>query len=426
MDNTSVKTLVFGSGGGGDTAFAQIVSEAFNLSYGTNSHSAMGAGNSGQCYMKYLSCDYIHSTEQGLRYFNTPENEEEKQNQIAAIHKNVYYKKSCRQGFSIPDTLEYLKASLCVKDEHELYRKCVFKLSPDTIEKFPEFNFKTALNNGTYNTLYDDNAMTSVISSVDTYLAYTVGGCGDKYITMDGGISKKENIYDEIATSIIGMFEHIIEGEYKELRIMDVGGDAFNKIMDTPIDYWGRDEIAIISALIISQYYTDLNVIVTICGLGCDAHKHPVHVLETLIDVGFKKDSDFADTIKPHLKHYVDKWESGEYPILGGLFENHRATRIYYNTTEIRDERRHELVDDIRKGLCARSEKGCAKFPPYKPETNDMIDSSCIMLMGYCMSLNLGLDVFVKSETFMHEFEILKSIFETYFDTTYTHPEPGQ
>lgn len=396
--------LHIGAGGGGDTALAQFCADTEN-NKGKSYNIAMGTGNSWRCYKKYISKEFF-----GRKEFSC----DKEGIQIEAVLKNLTYKGSCREGFTDEDTDKYLSNILVPTDPDVLKEdNVIFQLSSGSY-----FQNKTAglildgdLNKGSYNSLSDEMSMSSILP-VETYMLYCPGGTGSKYVTLNGSIMTTYNLISEIHYTISGLLKFVIDKQVKIIKLYDVGGDIFNKIMTDPIDTWGRDEIVLLSVIVIRdilntkyKYHLDLDVVVF--GVGCDAHSYPDQVLSKFVKYA-KCDNEIGIGLVKNLKTYIKLWtEKPHLYVFSSLFKDDRATKIFYNSViclEIKDKDKdkteyYELLTKIQTGLCKRREKGTHDFPPFKPDKISVIIEN-LEKMGSTYIISPKLSTFVLNETF--------------------------
>lgn len=405
--------LHIGAGGGGDTALAQFCADTENKK-GKTYNIAMGTGNSWRCYKKYISKEFF-----GKKEFSC----EEEESQIKAVLKNLTYKGSCREGFTDEDTDTYL-SNILVPTNPDVSKEdnVIFQLSSGSY-----FQNKTAglildgdLNKGSYNSLSDEMSMSSILP-IETYMLYCPGGTGSKYVTMQGSIMTADKLLSEIQHTLAGLLQFVIDKQVDIITLYDVGGDIFNKIMTDPLDTWGRDEIVLLSAIVIRdilntkyKYHLDLEVVVF--GVGCDAHSYPEHVLSKFVKYA-KCDNEIGVGLVENLKTYIELWkEKPELSVFSSLFKDERATKIFYNSVkclEIKNKDKgkyYELLTKIQTGLCKRREKGTHDYPPFKPDKiSEIIDNLDKMGSTYIITPNPS---FLFTETFRDEYKKVSCLFD--------------
>ena len=418
MIKTSFNNMHCGCGGGGDTALAQFMAqEHINHVTDAVNHVALGCGNSIACYIRYLCKDIFNKTE-----FSSPEEE----TQIKAIHKNLTYKGSFRKGFSAKDSYNYICNILkpTNTDIHYIHNQ-MFQLNKYSLKLNADMasTFSDGTNNGVYNSLIEEMKITSREGAPDTYMLASVGGIGDKYITSNGKSITKDNVRSEILKSVKGLFEFIVSRFIDNIELYDVGGDIIDKIMTEPLETWGRDEIMILSILIIMNYRRGLTANVHVIGPGVDAHKHPQLVVNKLVKIGFKRNNVIGDKLYSIITPEIES-DANPY-IAETLFRDIRATKIFYNSKKLnritRQNSSHpksvELKQKIVDGLSGRREKG------YKPVSFSHDNYYEIGLMASSWSMILNDNILKKSRYLYDEFKTMNKHFKEYIIYDTTEPE---
>ena len=431
-----------GAGGGGDTVLAQMFSES--QACGVNMI-AIGSGNSVMCYNKYMS-DFIERT--------TFKNEEERI-QVEAIRKNLFRNGSKRTGMTQYEFIDYIRNFLLPQnDTKSFYENIIFYLNKDGKKHNKAFidKFHDGSNIGIYNSGVEEQNFAS-LSSVDTYMCYSVGGISPKYITVSGQSVTADNIRNEIVKMFVGLDTFFREKNIRKANILDIGGDIFDKITERPLEEWGRDEIMLVCLLMVKKNIPDLSINVIVIGPGCDGHKHPQEVVNKLTRYGFTKSGkigkgfhkgnpphDYGEKLYEHLVPKVEAWESNpdEYKEYTSLFQEHRALRIFYNSFELFKKYKKlkkfdkdpainaKNIENLKsllgkespkifRGISKRTEKG---YNPYSDEHTDehtWFNNSCIteiQLMSITMNMELEFDILEKYPSLTKEYQSLIQVFD--------------
>lgn len=418
MIKTSFNSIHCGAGGGGDTALAQYMAKE-QIKHVTDyeNHIALGCGNTIACYMKYLCKETILKTT-----FSSPEEEK----QIMAIRQNLAYKGSFRKGFSAKDSYNYI-SNILIPTNNEIHyvHNLLFKLNKRSSLMNAEMasTFSDGTNKGVYNSLIEEMNICSREGVPDTYLLASVGGIGDKYVTSNAKSVTKDNVRSEILKSVKSLYVFIVSRFIDNIELYDVGGDIIDKIMTEPLEKWGRDEIMILSILIIMNYRRGLTANVHVIGPGTDAHKHPQLVVNKMTRIGFKRNNVLGDKLYSIITPEIES-DTNPY-ITETLFLDNRATKIFYNSKKLtkftRQNSSHptsvELKQKIVDGLSGRREKG------YKPITFSHDNYYEIGLMASSWSMILNENFLKKSRYLCDEFKTMNKQFKEYIICDTTEPE---